>query len=175
VLLGRNHARPRCTVRGADVAPVRGPRPRGARPGLASAGAARAAHGGATRGGTARRAGDDMTPVRGKRLRSSGSPARERRTAARRRRASSGQDCGGVGEAVGVAARSARRSGDGRRGRGDGRGDGGAREAALSGWRGRGGALSGQRVSARRAAADRWGPLSVISELKFTPKEISSN
>jgi hypothetical protein len=28
---------------------------------------------------------------------------------------------------------------------------------------------------ARRAAADKWGPLSAISELKFTPKEISSN
>jgi hypothetical protein len=25
------------------------------------------------------------------------------------------------------------------------------------------------------ATADRWGPLSVISELKITPKEISSN
>jgi hypothetical protein len=28
---------------------------------------------------------------------------------------------------------------------------------------------------ARRVAADRWGPLSAISELKITPKEISSN
>jgi hypothetical protein len=73
--------------------------------------------------------GDDTASVHRKRLRSSGSPTREWWTVARRRWASSGRDGGGVNEAVGTAARSARRSGRGRRGRGDGRGDGGAREA----------------------------------------------
>jgi hypothetical protein len=105
VLLGRNRARPRCTMRGAARGHAgRGPtRPRSAR---------RAAHGGA-----ARQAGDDTASVRGKRLRSSGSPARERWMAVRRRRASFGRDSGGVGEAVGTAARSARRR-SGRRRRG---------------------------------------------------------
>jgi hypothetical protein len=73
-------------------------RGRDARPGLASIDAARAAqpgrpaqrmaHGGAMCGsGAARRAGGGMALVRGKRPRSGGSPARGRRTAARRRRA----------------------------------------------------------------------------------------
>jgi hypothetical protein len=95
--------------------------------------ARRAAHGSATRGGAARRAGDDMAPMRGKRLRSSGAPVRERWTTARRRRASSGQD-GSAREAIGTRAA---------RG-GDGRGDGGAREAvgtaaARARWSGRSG------------------------------------
>jgi hypothetical protein len=63
VLLGRNSARPRCTVRGADAARVRGPLPRGARPGLASAGAARACACGASCGGAARRADGGTAPV----------------------------------------------------------------------------------------------------------------
>jgi hypothetical protein len=73
-------------------------------------------------GGAARRAGDGAAPVRGKRLRGSGSPAREQRTgawhrrvvgtAARSARRRSGR--GAVGEVVGTAARSAgRRSGRG--------------------------------------------------------------
>jgi hypothetical protein len=57
---------------------------------LGRCGARRTAHGASARG-AARRAGDDLVPVRGKRLRA---VAHRRGTAARHRRASSGRDAG---------------------------------------------------------------------------------
>jgi hypothetical protein len=150
MLLGRNRARPRCTVHSAAHYHVmRGP----AWPQLARAW--RTAH-----GGTARRG--------------------EATVGTRRGRRGDGQGDGGAREVVGT-----------RRGwRGNG---GGTERGAAVGRarRGRGccrdvrravptvalscGALSRGPGAARRTAADRWGPLSAISELKFTPKEISSN
>jgi hypothetical protein len=82
-----------------------------------------------------------------------------------------GRDGGAVGEAVGEAvgttAARVRLSEQRRRARGMAlSGDGGAGEA---------GAVGRERgMLSRRAAPDRWGPLSVIFELKITPKENSS-
>jgi hypothetical protein len=91
-------ARPACAAHGHAGRGPAWPRP-----------SRRAAHDGATRGGAARRPGDDMELVHGKRLRSSGSPARD-----------GGRRCDVDERApVGTAAGSARPSGCGRRGRGE--------------------------------------------------------
>jgi hypothetical protein len=165
VPLGRNHARPSRTVRARPACTAL------ARP-------ACAAHDHAGHGPAwpqpAQRAwhtahGGGTAPVRGKRPRSGGSPVREWRTTARRRRARlrsgrrrgrrggelsgrrwrtrCGRETGGAGEAtVGVTAVRARRSGDGRRGRGS-RCRAGAARRALSGGAGeRGGCRGARRV-----------------------------
>jgi hypothetical protein len=82
-----------------------------------------------------------------------------------------GRDGGAIGEAVGTrAARARRRSGRRFSARG-GRETGGRGEAALSGVRGRGGAVSG------RTAHGGWqvGPTVGDFRIKIHPKEISSN
>jgi hypothetical protein len=95
---------------------------------------------------------------------------------ARRQRASSGRDVGGAGEAtVGATAARGRRSG--RRWRAGGGRDGGGAREAVGTWRGRRGdgrVGTGEEAAFGRGVA-RSRQLSVISELKFTPKEISSN
>jgi hypothetical protein len=149
VPLGWNRARPRCTVRGAARGHAgHGPR---ARP-TATRGVARAAHGVGT------------TPVRGKRLRSSGSPARERRTAARRRQARlwsgrrwgrwSGRGGGAVGRR---AARKRRQSGATRAWRGrEAGGVGEATVVATAAHGERGARSAGARCAVRMRGA--WQP-----------------
>jgi hypothetical protein len=157
VPLGQNRARPICTVCGAArghaghglrVRCRRDPRPRPTqrarprawrwRPSSASAGAARAARGARCKHarGARRRC---SAPVRGKRLRGSGSPTRERRTAARRRRASCGRDGGAVSEAAVKTQRDQR---------------GGRDAAAQSGCRARRGRLSGTARAGRGSCRD---------------------
>jgi hypothetical protein len=114
VPLGRNHARPSRTARVWPAARVRGP----ARPAHTTRGARRerAALPGGTRlgGGAARRADGGTTPVRGKRPRSSGSPARCQRARLRLGRRCGrrgGREAGAVGKAtVGVTAAGVRRA-----------------------------------------------------------------
>jgi hypothetical protein len=138
VPLGRNSARPSRTVRAWPAATRGTARVRGlARPTRSTRGAWRhcmaAALLGEPTAARCRRAGDG---------RGTGAHRRGDDSVAWRRRASSfGQDGGTVGEAVGVTARSVRRSGR-RRHAGGGRGDGGAREAGRW-WGGREGVTVG--------------------------------
>jgi hypothetical protein len=91
VPLGRNRSAQMYSARRWRGPRVRPTATRGAtRLSLGRCGARRTAHGASARG-AARRAGDDLVPVRGKRLRA---VAHRRGTAARHRRASSGRDAG---------------------------------------------------------------------------------
>jgi hypothetical protein len=147
VPLSRNRSRPRCTVRGAahshaahglgrhSVRGAGGP----TRPARATRGARRERAASLPRD-AALRAGGGSAPVHGRWRGNGGSPVRRRRrgataTGERRETASAASDRGGQ--------------------------DGGTSEASGQG-------VSGTREAverrARRAAADRWGPLSTISE-----------